>query len=270
MDTMDPRHSEDASAHSSYSSSGDEEDDRRAFSIWQALPVPDREPDWAAEEVDSVEEYLCRVRWEAQHLPNAVVSTVDPPTPASSRELPIQLPDLADPEPCDPALLPLRSWTTHFLATFEHHRSCMQREVDADRGKSLLGTSLGGSGIRCPSPIQGPDPGMPSSYSGMPELEALRMLSSATVAQRVPSRVTRLVKAGFDPGAAAELFALSIRVETPLQANTCAAYRRLLRHCCSLRAGLGSDAHTDLLPHLNILVVICTAVFGQGVLETRD
>ncbi|KFM29120.1 hypothetical protein F751_5476 [Auxenochlorella protothecoides] len=202
---MDPRHSEDASAHSSYSSSGDEEDDRRAFSIWQALPVPDREPDWAAEEVDSVEEYLCRVR-----------------------------------------------------------------EVDADRGKSLLGTSLGGSGIRCPSPIQGPDPGMPSSYSGMPELEALRMLSSATVAQRVPSRVTRLVKAGFDPGAAAELFALSIRVETPLQANTCAAYRRLLRHCCSLRAGLGSDAHTDLLPHLNILVVICTAVFGQGVLETRD
>lgn len=66
-------------------------------------------------------------RWEAQHLPNAVVSTVDPPTPASSRELPNQLPDLADPEPCDPALLPLRSWTTHFLATFEHHRTCMQR-----------------------------------------------------------------------------------------------------------------------------------------------
>lgn len=37
-------------------------EDRKAFGIWQALPVPDREPDWGVADVDDVEEYLCRVR----------------------------------------------------------------------------------------------------------------------------------------------------------------------------------------------------------------
>lgn len=66
-------------------------------------------------------------RWEAQQLPSAVVSSVAPPTPASGSPTPGQLQDLADPAQCDPALLPLRSWTNHFLATFEHLRDCMQR-----------------------------------------------------------------------------------------------------------------------------------------------
>jgi hypothetical protein len=40
----------------------DEEADKRQFGIYQALPVDDREPDWATEEPESVEEYLRRVR----------------------------------------------------------------------------------------------------------------------------------------------------------------------------------------------------------------
>ena len=40
----------------------DEEFDRRQYGIHQCLPVDDAQPDWAAGEPDSVEEYLRRVR----------------------------------------------------------------------------------------------------------------------------------------------------------------------------------------------------------------
>jgi len=40
----------------------DEETDKKQFGIYQCLPVDDAEPDWDAEEPDSVEEYLRRVR----------------------------------------------------------------------------------------------------------------------------------------------------------------------------------------------------------------
>lgn len=62
MDTISTQRQDTLPAYTSVSSSEDEEEDRRAFNIWQALPVPNREPDWAAGNVDTVEEYLCRVR----------------------------------------------------------------------------------------------------------------------------------------------------------------------------------------------------------------
>lgn len=59
LEAMDP-----AQAEPDYYSSESEDcvEDRKAFGIWQALPVPDREPNWAVADVDDVEEYLCRVR----------------------------------------------------------------------------------------------------------------------------------------------------------------------------------------------------------------
>jgi hypothetical protein len=43
-------------------SSTDEELDKRQFGIYRCLPVDDAEPDWAAGEASSVEEYMRRVR----------------------------------------------------------------------------------------------------------------------------------------------------------------------------------------------------------------
>lgn len=49
-------------AMSNAETSSDEEFDLQQFGIRQALPIDDREPDWTRTEMDSVEEYLCRVR----------------------------------------------------------------------------------------------------------------------------------------------------------------------------------------------------------------
>ena len=92
------------------------------------------------------------------------------------------------------------------------------------------------------------------------------------------------------PEAAAQLYALSARIEKPLHAGTCALYRELLRKCAARRAALGAAAPAaavaaaaavqpggaadaaeaveaaaadPLLPHLNILIVIAGAYFGQ-------
>jgi hypothetical protein len=89
------------------------------------------------------------------------------------------------------------------------------------------------------------------------------------------------------PRAAAQLYALSARIEKPLHAGTCALYRELLRRCAARRAALGAAvaaattaanepgaaadaAHAveaaaadPLLPHLNILIIIAGAYFGQ-------
>lgn len=60
------------------------------------------------------------------------------------------------------------------------------------------------------------------------------------------------------------LFALAARLERPLQADVCAAYRALLRRCCELRAALpAGPAAQEHLPRLNILIAITGAYFGQ-------
>jgi gem associated protein 2 len=58
------------------------------------------------------------------------------------------------------------------------------------------------------------------------------------------------------------LFALTAKLDKPIHAETAAALRQMLRHCCHLRAGL--QLHDDpLLPLLNILIAISGAYFGQ-------
>lgn len=67
---------------------------------------------------------------------------------------------------------------------------------------------------------------------------------------------------GVAPDAAAQLYALSARIEKPLHADTCALYRQLLRFAAGRRAAAAGPAD-PALPHLNILIAIAGAYFGQ-------
>jgi survival of motor neuron protein-interacting protein 1 len=85
------------------------------------------------------------------------------------------------------------------------------------------------------------------------------------VRRQLHSAMREAVRCGeVGPQAAARLYALSARVERPLHADTCALYRQLLRACAGQRAALGKDGAADpRLPHLNILLVLAGAFFGQ-------
>eukprot|EP00201_Polytomella_parva_P010991 CAMPEP_0175053288 /NCGR_PEP_ID=MMETSP0052_2-20121109/8839_1 /TAXON_ID=51329 ORGANISM="Polytomella parva, Strain SAG 63-3" /NCGR_SAMPLE_ID=MMETSP0052_2 /ASSEMBLY_ACC=CAM_ASM_000194 /LENGTH=771 /DNA_ID=CAMNT_0016317801 /DNA_START=142 /DNA_END=2457 /DNA_ORIENTATION=+ len=47
------------------------------FSIYQAIPVPEGDPDWSQEVPDTVEEYLKRVRFEAKTMPKVFRKDID-------------------------------------------------------------------------------------------------------------------------------------------------------------------------------------------------
>ena len=126
-------------------------------------------------------------------------------------------------------------------------------------------------------------------------LRLLRPALQLQVRRQLHSTVRQAVREGgvLTPQAAAQLYALSARIEKPLHAGTCALYRELLRLCAAQRAalaaptatgaaaaagpaaagGVAGEAAADiaataaaaspLLPHLNILIIIAGAYFGQ-------
>lgn len=120
-----------------------------------------------------------------------------------------------------------------------------------------------------------------SPSSLMPELAALKGLDQVTIVTKL-RRTARNIVGTSDtataadaaqqshlsppshlPEIAAEMYALSARVERPLHADTAAAFRSLLRKCKIWR-GQGIQSPSDpLLPHLNILICIAGGYFRQ-------
>ena len=109
-----------------------------------------------------------------------------------------------------------------------------------------------------------PPPDLADSPSAlMPELTELRGLDQVAVVRRLHEAVHRVVGGrSLDPGDAAQLYALSARVERPLHSDSCAAFRALVRRCCEWRAA-AAGPRDPALPRLNILIVLAGAYFGQ-------
>ncbi|EFN58051.1 expressed protein [Chlorella variabilis] len=274
--------------------SSSEEDDRREFGIYQCLPVEAGEPRWEEGEPQTVEEYLRRVRYEARQLPD--VSAAPPPPPAAAahrqqhaadaphsqrqdaerqRQERVQCREhyssaylAADPgvAPCHPSLKPSAAWTRDFLHQFAQLRRRLQREYELSSAQAAAGLA-GGDG--------GPDAAVQAELAAlsldppsacMPELQQLQGLDQLQVRRQLHSAMREAVRCErLAPEAAAHLYALSARIEKPLHAGTCALYRQLLRLCAQQRAALCVDAAPadPLLPHLNILITLAGAFFGQ-------
>jgi survival of motor neuron protein-interacting protein 1 len=123
---------------------------------------------------------------------------------------------------------------------------------------------------------------MDSPSSLMPELTALKGLEQVKIVAKLIKTVLSLVRSSSSdtkdttdaappppppptqlPELAAEIYALSARVERPLHADTSATYRSLLRKCKIWRVECISTATDPLLPHLNILISIAGGYFRQ-------
>lgn len=115
-----------------------------------------------------------------------------------------------------------------------------------------------------------------SPASLMPELAALKGLDQVKIVTKLIKAVRSLIQSTLDPDAntastlpthlpdlAAEVYALSARVERPLHADTAASYCSLLRQCKVWRVQSIKSPIDPLLPHLNILILIAGGYFRQ-------
>jgi len=127
------------------------------------------------------------------------------------------------------------------------------------------------------NPAVTPEHPVDSPSSLMPELAALKGLDQVKIVTKLIKAVRTLIHTDPDadgtssppplprqlPELAAELYALSARVERPLHADTAASYRSLLRKCKLWRLQSITSPTDPLLPHLNILISIAGGYFRQ-------
>lgn len=215
---------------------------------------------------------FCTVRrYEARNLPSVVMAESRPENQLISET---SLPDvenrfsavsdsaLAD---CPQELLPSELWIRAFLSNFSELRRRLKRESD------LLSGKVDEMPVRIRSRSMLPQHLKEELYQLelnppsllMPELHDLVRIDQINIAKRIIKASKKLDSADtLDESDAANLYALSARIERPLHGDVAAAYRAILRKCCRLRAAV-RGCHDLSLPHLNIIIVISGAYFGQ-------
>ncbi|KAA6423316.1 MAG: gem-associated 2 [Trebouxia sp. A1-2] len=110
-----------------------EDDDRptqydlRQYGVYQSLPIPPGPPDMQSD-CDTAEEYIKRVRYEAEQLPQTVTSHIDPRAFDAQRTdyVPVQDEGSLTAAEC----IPSQQWLTEFLADFAGLRSQLHREQE--------------------------------------------------------------------------------------------------------------------------------------------
>ncbi|PSC68095.1 Gem-associated 2 [Micractinium conductrix] len=178
-------------------------------------------------------------------------------------------------QPCDPSLKPSAAWIHEFLRQFAQLRRRLQREYELTSGQAAAappGTHrllLSQAALEAAAAEELAALQLDPPSAAMPELQQLRGLDQVQVRRQLHAAIQSAVQQeALAPEAAASLYALSARMDKPLPAGTSALYRDLLRCCAAQRAALGADgggaaAAHPRLPHLNILIAVVGAYFGQ-------
>lgn len=228
-------------------------------------------------------EYLRRVRWEARHSPQVVRAHVDPTSLAPLSPPPKYRTSTAQATPdCALELKPRRSWLAVISERFAELRMDLARMPAGLRGGHEGGPEEGGAAAvawhhRHFAPedaVEGHvDPegavmraqGAALSTSGRgpaPTLSVVCPLDHVTASRLLQQHVQWLETHPLTPARATWLFALMARVDQPLDDDTGAALRHLVRVCGSRRAE-ARGRRDPMLPHLAVLMAVAGGFFGQ-------
>ncbi|CAH9102066.1 unnamed protein product [Cuscuta europaea] len=238
------------------------------------------EPDFDSGPPEDGLEYLRRVRWEAERLPKVKVSKVE--RSKIKKEQSVYMPCIPDIATCPEHLLPLKEWEDEFLADFSQLRLALSQiegpdvsissplfsaYVDQEQQSShhltkgiIEDTSNTTSGDDHIQTNEGDKNALKNPW---PSLSAISGMEPVTRASLLRKRI-----AVFETTTTASrddclwLFALCAAVDSPLDADTSAALRSLLRKCASLRAE--KTTVDDEVIMLNLLATISGRYFGQA------
>ncbi|GAU12077.1 hypothetical protein TSUD_00420 [Trifolium subterraneum] len=278
---------------------GDDSEDDYASIQRPAFQV-DGEPNFDSGPPEDGWEYLRRVRWEAKQIPKVKVSKLD--KSKLHKEQSPYMPQIPDIAKCPDHLLPLKQWEDVFLEEFSALRanlSClegssaihpgnlqslhlsklpgndvgvMNRDVplfnNTSIGKADQATNLTAKDEDSTMSLENPGlktstdqtssscltPPMLSAILGMDSVSRVSMLLKRIRLLEPENTITRMQ--------CMWLFALCAAVDAPLDADTCAALRSLLRKCASIRSGKAEL--DDEVVMLNILTTISGRYFGQS------
>lgn len=263
-----------------YEESDDSDDDyssiqRPAFKVTG-------EPDFDSGPPEDGLEYLRRVRWEALRLPKVKVAAVQ--GSKLNKEQTSYMPQIPDISSCLEHLLPLKKWEEAFLADFSELRLALSRlEANIGSSRQLHSSTFVDkphSSDQLPENIvldkfdglmsgedessisdAGDDP--KSSPANSPTLSVILGMDAVGRVSMLRKQITAVQSlSALTMDDCLWLFALCAAVDTPVDADTCASLRSLLRKCANLRAD--KSKLDDEVIMLNILVTICGRYFGQS------
>ncbi|KAM7257926.1 hypothetical protein ACFE04_013667 [Oxalis oulophora] len=249
-----------------------DDDDHHYDSIQRPALYVEGEPNFESGPPEDGLEYLRRVRWEAARVPKVKVAKID--KSRLKNEQSVYMPQIPEIAKCPEHLLPLKQWEDQFLADFSSLRLALVPLCDSGNEQSI--SILHEENSSCPIPenilekfqnlrtddthSNPPFNSFEQSSTSNPEknkaLNSLENQSSnndtcpdypllSEIVKMTPvTRVSMLRKrinsletvSILSKSDSVWLFSLCAAVDTPLDADTSASIRSLLRKCASLRA----------------------------------
>ncbi|XP_030528188.1 uncharacterized protein LOC115739304 isoform X2 [Rhodamnia argentea] len=267
---------------------GGEEDSDNSYEYFASIQRPaflvEGEPNFDSGPPEDGLEFLRRVRWEAAQIPNVKVAKLD--QSKLHKEQSTYMPVIPEIAKCPEHLMPLKQWEDAFLEDFSMLRRALSSVESASAEISGKLHSL--IKVVQKYPVQHPksnaseilndcqtarevdeavlNPGreyLGSEKSEDPMLFTILGMDSVARVSMLRKRIDSVEAASLlSRNDCLWLFALCAAVDTPLDSNTCASLRSLLRKCASLRAQKAEMDGEVIM--LNILATISGRYFGQS------
>ncbi|XP_031481662.1 uncharacterized protein LOC116251491 [Nymphaea colorata] len=227
-----------------YESSDDEYNSiqRPAFSV-------EGEPDFESGPPQDGLEYLRRVRWEAMQIPNVKVAKLDK-SKLKVEQTPYMpsIPEIAD---CPNDFVPSQHWVETFLTDFSELKQALSQmggsDIDASSSRKILDKQGGEFRLSSKMPL----------LSVILNLDAVSQAAILRKHVQVLEHSQTLSRRDLEWA-----FALFLALDEPVNAETAASIRCLLRKCAHLRAS--KVDYDDDVVMMNIIITIAGKYFGQS------
>ncbi|KAK1429029.1 hypothetical protein QVD17_11228 [Tagetes erecta] len=284
VDNVSDMHVDDFDGEEDYDE--DEDSDSEYVSIQRPAFHVTGEPDFDSGPPQDGLEYLRRVRWEAKRIPKVKIAKVE--RKVLNKEQTVYMPSMPDIAACPQHLMPSKEWEDVFLADFSKLRTALS-EVESsastfsDQIESIpLAQSIIDNVIQenldfCQTDdntivlqenldVNQTEDKTLITKCDWPSLRTIIEMEPRACVMMLRKRIVSMEQMSYlGRPDCAWLFALCAAIDTPLDADTSASLRCLLRKCATLRAEKTSV--DDEVIMLNILATISGKYFRQ--LETN-
>ncbi|TYG98996.1 hypothetical protein ES288_A10G161600v1 [Gossypium darwinii] len=273
----------------------DDDSDEDYTSILRPAFVVEGEPDFESGPPEDGLEYL---RWEAAQIPK--VKIAKPDRTILNKEQSVYMPQIPEIAKCPEHILPLKHWEDAFLADFSELRLALLQMEDPNteiscklpklsvREDDLFQLPASGVIEKLNSHATGevrsdqvpllnaadnkislshnnscPKTSISEACGDYPTLSTIQKMDSVARVLMLRKWISSVENmSSLSRSSCVWLFALCAAIDTPLDADTCASLRSLLRKCANLRAG--KCEVDDEVIMLNILATISGRYFGQS------